>query len=518
MLLEVGPKMDRIIVLDFGSQYTHLICRRIREANVFCEIYPYNLTSEQIKKLSPNGIIFSGGPASVYAENSPKPDKKIFELGIPILGICYGHQIIVDNFKGKIKRSNIREYGKAILTIDDKSDLFKNFDGSINCWMSHGDTAESIPTGFKVLAHTESSFSAAIGNQEKKLYGIQFHPEVIHTERGLEILKNFSITISKAKPEWDIMNFIENTIKNIKKEVGNDKILCAVSGGIDSTTVAVLLNSAVHDNLQCVFVNHGLLRYGEESLVMNLLTKIGLNVLYIDASERFLTKLKGVIDPEEKRKIVGREFINVFQEEVKNEKEQFQWLAQGTLYPDVIESGISIGPASIIKTHHNVGGLPTILNLKVLEPLRYLYKDEVKKVAKILGVPNELLNRHPFPGPGLAVRIIGEITPEKIRISKHASKIVEDELVNANLYDSVWQAYAAVGNDKAVGVIGDGRLYGNIVIIRVVNSIDAMTADWTKLPYSVMERMSNRITNEVDGVSWVTYAISSKPPSTIEPQ
>jgi GMP synthase (glutamine-hydrolysing) len=510
--------MDKIIVLDFGSQYSHLICRRIREANVFCEIYPYNLTSEQIKKLSPNGIIFSGGPASVYTKNSPKPDKKIFELGIPILGICYGHQIIVDNFKGKIKRSNTREYGKAILTIDDKSDLFKNFDGSINCWMSHGDTAESIPTGFKVLAHTESSFSAAIGNQEMKFYGIQFHPEVIHTERGFEILKNFSINISKAKPEWNIMNFIESTIENIKKNVGNDKILCAVSGGIDSTTVAVLLNRAVHDNLQCIFVNHGLLRYGEESLVMNLLTKIGLNVIYIDASERFLTKLKGVIDPEEKRKIIGREFINVFQEEVKNEKEQFQWLAQGTLYPDVIESGISVGPASIIKTHHNVGGLPTILNLKVLEPLRYLYKDEVKKVAKILEVPGELLNRHPFPGPGLAVRIIGEITPEKIRISKHASKIVEDELVNSNLYDSVWQAYAAVGDDKAVGVIGDGRLYGNIVIIRVVNSIDAMTADWTKLPYSLMERMSNRITNEVDGVSWVTYAISSKPPSTIEPQ
>ncbi|HEU5171943.1 MAG TPA: glutamine-hydrolyzing GMP synthase [Nitrososphaeraceae archaeon] len=518
MLLEVEPQMDKIIVLDFGSQYSHLICRRIREANVFCEIYPYNLTSEQIKKLSPNGIIFSGGPASVYTKNSPKPDKKIFELGIPILGICYGHQIIVDNFKGKIKRSNTREYGKAILTIDDKSDLFKNFDGSINCWMSHGDTAESIPTEFKVLAHTESSSSAAIGNQEKKFYGIQFHPEVIHTERGFEILKNFSINISKAKPEWNIMNFIESTIENIKKQVGNDKILCAVSGGIDSTTVAVLLNRAIHDNLQCIFVNHGLLRYGEESLVMNLLTKIGLNVLYIDASERFLTKLKGVTDPEEKRKIVGREFINVFQEEVKNEKDQFQWLAQGTLYPDVIESGVSVGPASIIKTHHNVGGLPTMLNLKVLEPLRYLYKDEVKKVAKILNVPDELLNRHPFPGPGLAVRIIGEITPEKIRISKRASKIVEDELVNANLYDSVWQAYAAVGDDKAVGVIGDGRLYGNIVIIRVVNSIDAMTADWTKLPYSVMERMSNRITNEVDGVSWVTYAISSKPPSTIEPQ
>lgn len=517
MLLEIRFKMDKIIILDFGSQYSHLICRRIRDANIFCEIYPYNITSEKIKKLTPNGIIFSGGPASVYSKNSPKPDKKIFDLGIPILGICYGHQIIVDNFKGKVKRSDTREYGKAILTIDDKSDLFNDLSGSISCWMSHGDTAELIPAGFKVLAHTENSFSAAIGNQEKKFYGIQFHPEVIHTERGFDILKNFSSHISKAKPEWNIMNFIESTIEEIKKKVGKDKILCAVSGGIDSTTVAVLLNLAVRENLLCVFVNHGLLRYGEETEVMDLLKKIGLNVQYIDASERFLSSLEGVTDPEEKRKIIGREFINVFQEEVK-EKDQFQWLAQGTLYPDVIESGVSLGPASIIKTHHNVGGLPSILNLKVLEPLRYLYKDEVKKVAKFLDVPTELLNRHPFPGPGLAVRIIGEITSEKIKISKRASKIVEDELLNANLYNSVWQAYAAVGDDKAVGVIGDERLYGNIVIIRVVNSIDAMTADWTKLPYHVIERMSNRITNEVDGVSWVTYAVSSKPPSTIEPQ
>jgi GMP synthase (glutamine-hydrolysing) len=515
--LETELKLDKIIILDFGSQYSHLICRRIRDANVFCEIYPYNLTSEQIKDLSPNGIVFSGGPASVYAEDSPKPDKKIFELGIPILGICYGHQIIVDNFKGKVKRSNTREYGRAILTIDDKSDLFLNLDKSINCWMSHGDVAEKTPSGFKVLAHTESSFAAAIGNQEKKFYGIQFHPEVVHTEHGFEILKNFSINISKAKPEWDMTNFVEYTIENIKKTVKNDKILCAVSGGIDSTTVAVLLNRAVHDNLQCIFVNHGLLRYGEESMVMDRLTQIGLNVIYIDASEKFLNKLKGITDPEEKRKIIGHEFISVFQEEVK-EKEQFRWLAQGTLYPDVIESGISVGPASIIKTHHNVGGLPTVLNLKVLEPLRHLYKDEVKKVATILQVPEDLLNRHPFPGPGLAVRIIGEITPEKIRISKHASKIVEDELIIENLYKSVWQAYASVGDDKAVGVVGDERLYGNIVTIRIVNSVDAMTADWTKLPYPLLERISNRITNEVEGVSWVTYAISSKPPATIEPQ
>src|SRR5215213_7262065 len=438
-------------------------------------------------------------------------------MNIPILGICYGQQVLIDNFEGTVKKSSIREYGRAELVIDDESDLFNNIENNIKCWMSHGDAADKIPKGFKVIAHTENSFSASIANQKKKFYGIQFHPEVVHTEKGTEILKNFSQKISMAKADWNIEKFIDIAIKDIRKKVGNDKILCAVSGGIDSTTVAVLLNRAVHDNLQCIFVNHGLIRYDEESRVMNLLTQIGLNVTYIDASEKFLNKLKGITDPEEKRKIIGHEFINVFQEEVK-EKEQFRWLAQGTLYPDVIESGISVGPASVIKTHHNVGGLPTVLNLSVLEPLRHLYKDEVKKVAKILQVPENLLNRHPFPGPGLAVRIIGEITPEKIRMSKNASKIVEDELITENLYNSVWQAYAAVGDDKAVGVIGDERLYGNIVTIRIVNSIDAMTADWTKLPYPLLERISNRITNEVDGVSWVTYAISSKPPATIEPQ
>ena len=510
--------MDKIIILDFGSQYSHLICRRIREANVFCEIYPYNISSDQIKKISPKGIIFSGGPASVYDPNSPKPDNKVFDLGIPILGICYGHQLIVDNFRGKVKRSETREYGKATLQIDDKSDLFKNFDDKIQCWMSHGDVAEEIPSNFKVLAHTDNSFSAAIGNQEKMFYGLQFHPEVNHTEHGLDILKNFSVDISKAEANWTIQNFIDMTIAEIKRQVGNEKVLCAVSGGIDSTTVAVLLNQAIPDNLQCIFVDHGLLRLGEEKLVMDLLNKLDLNIKFVDASERFLEKLKGVTDPEEKRKIIGYEFVNVFLDEVKKETGAFQWLAQGTLYPDVIESGVSLGPASVIKTHHNVGGLPDMLHLKVLEPLRYLYKDEVKRVAKMLNVPDKLLNRHPFPGPGLAVRIIGEITADKIRISKNASEIVEQELKNAGIYDSVWQAYAAVGDDRAVGVVGDERLYGHIVIIRVVNSVDAMTADWTKLPYNLLEKMSNRITNEVEGVSWVTYTISSKPPATIEPQ
>jgi GMP synthase (glutamine-hydrolysing) len=410
-----------------------------------------------------------------------------------------------------------------------------------------------LPEGFKILARTENSFSAAIGNPDKKFYGIQFHPEVVHTEKGTQILKNFAQIKSGAKPEWDIENFIESTIKDIRKQVGKEKVLAAVSGGIDSTTVAALMHKAIGDQLSCVFINHGLLRQDEENDVVRLFKDhLSINVIYVDAEKQFLEKLKGVNDPEEKRKIIGEEFANVFAAVVKKKKnndeegtdaELFQWLAQGTLYPDVIESGVSKGPAVVIKTHHNVGGLPKWLNLKVIEPLRYLYKDEVRKAAKLLGVPDELLKRHPFPGPGLAVRIIGEVTSEKIRICKHASKIVEDELkltaafapssasvaspavaatnnVNDNpgWYDRVWQAYAAVGDDRAVGVLGDERVYGHIVIIRVVESMDAMTADWSRLPYELIEKISNRITNEVEGVTWVTYAVSSKPPATIEPQ
>jgi GMP synthase (glutamine-hydrolysing) len=554
--------MDKLVVLDFGSQYSHLICRRIREANVYCELLPYNTPAEVIKEIDPKGIIFSGGPASVYAQNAPKPDKEIFKMGKPLLGICYGHQVIVDTFGGKVKRSNSREYGRSVLIIEGEgeegtSDLFKGLgSGIMNCWMSHADAAEKLPEGFKVLARTENSFSAAIGNPDKKFYGIQFHPEVVHTEKGTQILKNFAQTISGAKPEWDIESFIESTISDIRKQVGKEKVLAAVSGGIDSTTVAALMHKAIGDQLSCVFINHGLLRQDEEKDVVRLFKDhLGINVIYVNAEKQFLEKLKGVSDPEEKRKIIGEEFANVFAAVVKKKKnndegdtagvdtDSFQWLAQGTLYPDVIESGVSKGPAAVIKTHHNVGGLPKWLNLKVIEPLRYLYKDEVRKAAKLLEVPDELLKRHPFPGPGLAVRIIGEVTPEKIRICKHASKIVEDELkstaafaptsasvassavatvANANdnpgWYDRVWQAYAAVGEDRAVGVLGDERVYGHIVIIRVVESMDAMTADWSRLPYELIEKISNRITNEVEGVTWVTYAVSSKPPATIEPQ
>ena len=545
--------MDKIVVLDFGSQYSHLICRRIREANVYCELLPYNTPAKVIKEIDPKGIIFSGGPASVYAENAPKPDKEIFNMGKPLLGICYGHQVLVDTFGGKVKRSGSREYGRSVLIIEGKEedtpDLFKGLGpGIMNCWMSHADAAEELPEGFKVLARTESSFSAAIGNLDKKYYGIQFHPEVVHTEKGTQILKNFAQTISGAKPEWDIESFIESTINDIRKQVGKEKVLAAVSGGIDSTTVAALMHKAIGDQLSCVFINHGLLRQDEEKDVVKLFKDhLGINVIYVNAEKQFLGKLKGISDPEEKRKVIGEEFANVFAAVVKKKKnndegkdtDSFQWLAQGTLYPDVIESGVSKGPAAVIKTHHNVGGLPKWLNLKVIEPLRCLYKDEVRKAAKLLGVPNELLRRHPFPGPGLAVRIIGEVTPEKIRICKHASKIVEDELKstaafaptfasiapatadtdnNVGWYDKVWQAYAAVGDDRAVGVLGDERVYGHIVIIRIVESSDAMTADWSRLPYELIEKISNRITNEVEGVTWVTYAVSSKPPATIEPQ
>jgi GMP synthase (glutamine-hydrolysing) len=511
--------MDKIVVLDFGSQYSHLICRRLREINVYCEILPYDIQLSGLKSINPKGIILSGGPASIYSEKSPKPDSKIFDAGIPILGICYGHQLIVDHFGGKIKRTDRREYGRADLIIDNKEDLFSNIDNEmIRCWMSHGDAAEVLPEEFKILAHTPSSPSAAVGNNQKGFFGLQFHPEVVHTEKGMEILKNFSQIISKARPEWSMESFLEMSIANIRKVVGKEeRVLCAVSGGIDSTTVAALINKAIGDKLQCVFVNHGLLRKNEEKIVMDLFKSMRIKVIYVNAEKQFLEKLKGVQDPEEKRLIIGEEFANVFIE-VAEKNGPFHWLAQGTLYPDVIESGVSKGPAAIIKTHHNVGGLPKWLNLKVIEPLNMLYKDEVRKTARLLGVPHDLLIRHPFPGPGLAVRIIGEVTPEKLRISKHASEIVETELQKANLYDKIWQAFAIVGDDRAVGVIGDERIYGHIVTIRVVDSIDAMTADWTRLPPELIERISNRITNEVENVAWVSYAVSSKPPATIEPQ
>jgi len=507
--------MDKIVVLDFGSQYSHLICRRIREFSVYAELVPFDITLEELKKHNPKGIIFSGGPSSVYNPDAPIPDDGIFELKLPLLGICYGHQLIVNKFGGKVKRAN-KEYGSSLLTIDDDKNLLSGVGESLRAWMSHGDEAEEIPNGFQVIGHTESAKAAAIASDERSIYGIQFHPEVVHTEQGTEILKNFVLKVCGAKQDWTMEGFIEAEVEKLSQIEGN--VLCGVSGGIDSTVAALLIHKAIGDRLKCVFVNNGLLRLNEEKEIEEMFkNNFKVNFTSIDAGETFLGKLKGVEDPEKKRKIVGEEFVTVFSE-FAEKNGPFKWLAQGTLYPDVIESGVSKGPASVIKSHHNVGGLPEWLNLDILEPLKELYKDEVREIAKILDVPEKLFMRHPFPGPGLAVRIIGEITPEKLRISKLASKIVEEELMEANLYKNVWQAYAAVGDDKAVGVVGDERKYGNIVMIRVVDSIDAMTADWTRLPHGLLEKISNRITNEIEDVTWVTYAISSKPPATIEPQ
>ena len=507
--------MDKIVVLDFGSQYSHLICRRIREFSVYAELVPYDISYEELKKHNPKGIIFSGSPSSVYNSDAPIPENKIFEMKLPLLGICYGHQLIVNKFGGKVKRAN-KEYGSSLLTIDSDDNLLSGIGESVRAWMSHGDEAEQIPEGFKIIGHTESAKAAAIASENNSIFGIQFHPEVVHTEQGTEILKNFVLKVCGAKQDWTMEGFIESAVDKISKIDGN--VLCGVSGGIDSTVAALLIHKAIGERLKCVFVNNGLLRLNEENEIEKMFKdNFKVNFTTVDAAQIFLEKLKGVDDPEKKRMIVGEEFIRVFSE-FAEKNGPFKWLAQGTLYPDVIESGVSKGPAAVIKSHHNVGGLPDWLNLEILEPLRELYKDEVRKIAKLLGVPEKLFMRHPFPGPGLAVRIIGEITPKKLNIAKVASKIVEDELIEAELYGKVWQAYAAVGDDKAVGVVGDERKYGNIVMIRVVDSIDAMTADWTRLPHGLLEKMSNRITNEIEDVTWVTYTISSKPPATIEPQ
>ena len=507
--------MDKIVVLDFGSQYSHLICRRIREFSVYAELVPYNISYDELQKLNPTGIIFSGGPSSVYNSDAPVPENKIYDMGLPLLGICYGHQLIVNKYGGKVKRAN-KEYGSSVLTIDSDKDLLSGIGESVRAWMSHGDEAEQIPEGFKIIGHTEGAKAAAIASEEKSIYGIQFHPEVVHTEQGIGILKNFVLKVCGAKQDWTMESFIDTAVEKISKIDGN--VLCGVSGGIDSTVVALLIHKAIGDRLKCVFVDNGLLRLNEEKEVEEMFRdNFKVDFTAVNAGNIFLGKLKGVEDPERKRKIVGEEFIRVFTK-FAEEKGPFKWLAQGTLYPDVIESGVSKGPAAVIKSHHNVGGLPDWLNLEILEPLRDLYKDEVRKIAKILEVPEKLFMRHPFPGPGLSVRIIGEVTPTKLEICKVASKIVEEELMEAGLYEKVWQAYAAVGDDKAVGVVGDERRYGNIVMIRVVDSIDAMTADWTRLPHGLLEKMSNRITNEIEDVTWVTYTISSKPPATIEPQ
>jgi GMP synthase (glutamine-hydrolysing) len=506
---------ESIAVLDFGGQYSHLIARRVRECEVYSELLPFTTTPGELRKVNAKAIILSGGPASVYEERSPRCDQGIFGMGLPVLGVCYGLQLMVQVLGGHVKATERHEYGKTELRIRDSSDLFRGMGERIVTWMSHGDYAEALPEGFEAIADSENCPTAAIRDRSRKLFGVQFHPEVSHTEHGTEILRNFA-EISGCRPTWNPRSIIQDSIQEIKEKVGDETVLCAVSGGVDSTATAVLVHEAIGDRLTCFFVNHGLLRKDEEKTIKAVAEHFKLNLHEIDASNQFLQKLKGVRDPEEKRKIVGEQFIRVFEEESK-ELGSFRWLAQGTLYPDVIESAGSGSPASRIKTHHNVGGIPEWSKFKVVEPFRFLYKDEVRKVARELGITDKIVLTHPFPGPGLAVRVIGEVTDEKLRICREASSIVEDVLTTEGLYDKVWQAFAIVGDDNAVGVTGDHRQVGHVVTVRVVNSTDGMTADWARIPYGVLEKISDRITGEVRGVTWVAYAISSKPPSTIEP-
>ncbi len=509
---------DRILVLDFGSQTTQLIARRVREFQVYSEIKPCTASLEEIKAFSPKGIILSGGPASVYDQDAPTVPQELFDLGLPILGICYGMQLMAHLLGGRVEHSEKREYGPAELTILDHSDLFYGLDPSrkYRVWMSHGDRVEELPLGFVSIAESENSPYAAIKHRERPLFGVQFHPEVVHTEIGWEVLANFVLRIAKAAPTWTMKSFIEKTIEEIRERVGaGEKVICALSGGIDSTVTAILVHRAIGDRLVPIFVNNGVLRKNEAESVLAVMSSLGLKVRYVDASERFLSRLKGVVDPEEKRRIIGHTFIEVFEEEARKVGD-VAYLAQGTLYPDVIESVSFRGPSATIKSHHNVGGLPERMKLKLIEPLRELFKDEVREIARELGLPEDIVYRQPFPGPGLAIRILGEVTKDKLEILREADAIVLEEMKKSGWYRKVWQSFAVLLPIKTVGVMGDFRTYEYVVAIRCVDSVDAMTADWTRLPYDLLAKISNRIINEVRGINRVVYDISSKPPATIE--
>ncbi|MDE2181219.1 MAG: glutamine-hydrolyzing GMP synthase [candidate division NC10 bacterium] len=508
--------MDKILILDFGSQYTQLIARRVRELGVYCEIHPFNLPLDDIKTFDPRGIILSGSPASVYQPDAPLCRREVIEQGVPVLGICYGMGVLGHYHGAVTTRAASREYGRATLLIDDAADLFFSLEGGLTVWMSHGDKLEAIPGTFRRLAHTANAPFAAIRHHQQPLFAVQFHPEVAHTDKGKAILGNFLFRVCGCASDWQMHSFAEMAIDRIRRQVGDRQVLCALSGGVDSSVAALLIHRAIGSKLTCVFVDNGLLRKGEAGQVEQAMGEhLGVHLISIDARKRFLTRLKGVIDPEEKRKIIGAEFIAVFEEESRR-LGRFELLAQGTLYPDVIESVSVQGPSATIKSHHNVGGLPEQFDFELLEPLRELFKDEVRELGKELGLPDAILWRQPFPGPGLAVRIIGEVTQARLDLLREADAIVEAEVTQATLHRELWQAFAVLLPIKTVGVMGDERTYENVVAIRAVTSLDGMTADWARLPHDLLQAISSRIVSEVKGVNRVVYDISSKPPSTIE--
>ena len=514
----VDIKTKAIIIIDFGAQYSRLIARRVRESNTYCEIIPYDAGSEILNEQDVIGVILSGGPNSVYEDDAPMAPAWVFDAGVPILGICYGMQLIAHQLGGKVESVTQREYGHTVIHKDGQDNvLFEGLDSEIPVWMSHGDRIEELPPGFRSLAYSENSPIAVMGNEEGTYFGIQFHPEVVHTPQGSEILRNFVFGVCHGAGDWTPVNFVSDAVDQIKEQVGDGKVICALSGGVDSTVVAALIHRAIGDRLTCIFVDNGLMRRGEADRVQNVFaSQLGVNLIFVDGTERFLAALKGVTDPEVKRKAIGEEFIKVF-EEVANDIGEVDYLAQGTLYPDVIESISADSSAShTIKTHHNVGGLPERMNLKLVEPLRYMFKDEVRKAGIELGLTSQSVNRQPFPGPGLAIRIMGEVTYEKLEILRAVDWIVIDEVKADGLYERLWQSFAVLTNTRTVGVMGDQRTYQYVVAIRAVTSDDAMTADWARLPYDTLARISNRIVNEVPEVNRVVLDITSKPPGTIE--